>query len=256
MIDGLPPPKPGLWMPEKPAIVRPAEKRLIRPMSLMPVFSPVVGAAPAVTASFLDSATDSANQSSYSFTVTLANTTSGQIICVVGHIGSSSTQGSDISTLTIDGESGTEIFDTGTIDNSRIQIFRAPATASTSGTVSISFDSTEGACDVALYHVENLVQNTVRNSDTGTAVSGTLTVSALADGIVIAAAQTEPNNDGIGHSGGEHLPTADDASYDITYDITSDSNVDWTGITRRWNAQVQSGNFGSNQNVTAAIVLR
>lgn len=228
MMDGLPPPKPGLWMPEKPAIVRPAEQRLIRPMSLMPVFSPVVGAAAPVSVEFVEhTASSSGNTTNHVISVSFNSDEAGREIFVVILANNNSALSIDSVNSVGDDNSPSLLVQepAASNDDGVVGIARA-APSGTSGDVDVTISTSTKPVSVAIYKVlEAGTTETVR--DSGSPLD--LSINLEADGAYIGGATDRNGSSMDGDWGGS---------------LTQDYNVDIS--TEEWRSGAH-GEFASAQ---------
>lgn len=178
-------PPPTICLPPKPAIIRPAGKlsipvvRQAAGMGVQPIVPPLVRAA---TITFTDNTPDGADLTTYSFTTQSfgAATSSDHIVLVIG---SRAVGARTISSVTIDGQTGSQqAFVDFTVGggHSINAIYIADATGNATGTVSITFSAGMIRCGIGVYVVTGLHSSTASDTDTqtGNNPSGTLNIPA------------------------------------------------------------------------------
>lgn len=183
---------------------------------LMPMFSPAAGVA-AADVSYLTVVDSSANATTYNFTsVTLGTAASDRYIFVVCHFTSSSGASRSISSASIGGVSAAIAISASTDGLSTeigCGVFSAAVPTGTTGTISVTLDSTGGSCQIGVYRVTGLGSQTAvaTNSNSGTNPSTTVDVNA--GGFVLG---------GLIHS-------------------VSTQAVSWTGLTEQYDFEISDG---------------
>jgi hypothetical protein len=211
------PPPPKLWLPPKPAIVRAADAALVRAARHadlagrraafpMPAFVP---ASSKVTGGYRNTYSTGTAADPVEFTnVDIGPAAGNRYIVLTAHV-----TGTPVpSSITVGGVSMTAV-----ITQDRIAIWRSnsPVTSGTTATVSIDFSSTQNVL-IHVYALYGLDPTAVATSASA-ADPGVLNLNTVANGVVIAAAQS--------YSG----------TIDSWTGVTQDQNTEFGGSSR-WQA--------------------
>src|SRR5262245_21099897 len=177
---------PTLWLPPKPAIIRPADANLKR-ANFLPAWFPAGAAAAAAfpTIEFLDEAQDATNATVYTFASFPLGTAAAtrRIFVLVAWQGTGS-----LSSVTVAGVTASNHVQA-VPGNVNIAIVSAAVPSGTSGSVVVTVSSTSGRCGIAAWRVTDLRDATPTGTDASQSVtSDTLTVNAPARSIVICGA--------------------------------------------------------------------
>jgi hypothetical protein len=184
MIWDLP---PKIWLPSKPAIIRPAP---VQKANFLPGMFPgmlMVGASAATPMlAHTGSDDDSADQSSYSFLNVPFGTEAASRYMVVA-VGARINSGTvNPTAVTIAGNSASVIIQQSNGDN-YVGLWGVALPTGTTGTVQVDFDDLRDQCLISVYALYDLSSTTPNDTsdDINTALS--LDINTLADGVLIAA---------------------------------------------------------------------
>lgn len=182
-----------LWLPPKPAIIRPAVE--VKKANLLPGWFPggAVAGPAGPDLSFLSAAANAANQASYTFSSLSFGTAASNRLLIAAITGNTSGSIATLLSSTIGGVSATIHAQANTSANTRnghAAVVSALVTAGTSGDLVITWD-TAGAmldCEYALYRVTGLVSTTPTDTATDSGAAPSLLIDRANLGFIIAAA--------------------------------------------------------------------
>lgn len=213
-----------LWLPPKPAIIRPASDELRRDWrrakqaNLLPGWFPGAAFAPSgPDFSHIASTSDDSNQTTYTFaSQSFGAVASDRRIIVSIRASGTSTNNNSISTVTIGGVSATihaQANNNGNTRNGHAGVASAAVPTGTSGSIVIVYATDLGlllGCHISVYRATGLVSGTPFDTATSTDAS-TLLIDIPANGILISCAATVS---GSGHTWPSPLVEDADAASD------------------------------------------
>lgn len=178
-----------LWIPPKPAIIRPAQE--IKRASFLPgQFPPPVMAFAAPTLVYVTQATNSADQSSYTFSSTsLGAAKITRTIVLAVNVRETLLADAITATVTIAGVSAAQqSTSTSTVVGGRTSsfIFSAKVPSETTGNVVVTLNRTVSRCGIGVWAVYDLKSNTATASASSTSLGvQTLSVNVQPGGVVV-----------------------------------------------------------------------
>jgi len=194
---------PKIWMPQKPAIIRPAPAKLrcstagLVAMNFLPGWFPAgaVARADAAPAAAIITHTDddvaAANAATYNFTgLSFGAAEVGDYI--LANFTARAASARNVNSVTIDGQSATILINTTGVNNQSIFAL-AEAQGNASGTVSVAWSGTMVRCSCVVWRVQNL-QSTVPQDTIPMQASLSGNIDAVADGFIAAAGFTSANS--------------------------------------------------------------
>jgi hypothetical protein len=184
---------PKLWLPPKPAIVRPAREVWLPPVRLrldpafMPGITPVIaGGGAAKSISFIDTAILTTNLTTYSFTGLDFGAAQGDRY-IIG-VAVSGTAERSLSSATIGGVAARVVVSVsggGATDrNAGIIIANVPT--GTSGAIAVTWSSGCAHCAIGWWRATGLANEVEHHFGSSTADPGVATINTLAGGIAVA----------------------------------------------------------------------
>ena len=228
---------PPLWLPPKPAIVRadslnrhdrrqierrfgvklpPAQANL---PGIGGILAGLLGEAAAdATITYTDKGVDGADGTTYSFTGKSFGTASADRYIIVG-VGATSDFTNSISSLTIGGVTATQrVYRSGSLSGAyaNAAIFIAAVPTGTTGTVAVTWASTNYRCSIGVWATTGLTgAGAATDTDSGAADPTTVAMNCDAGGVMV----------GYGHS----------------YDAGADGSHTWTNLTENFDELVEGG---------------
>lgn len=181
------------------------------------------------TVSYISTSTNTVDQTTYTFTN--QNIGGPGLIVVAAHGDGGS--GGDISSCTIGGSAATPVILSNQAALS-VGLFSKRITSGTTATIVVTYGASVGRCGIYVFRIQGVFSDAVRDtaSNNGVAASLSVTVDALEDGVIVAAATndvdrrmtwsgvTESYDVGIeanvGTTGGVAETTSDDLGRTIT----------------------------------------
>lgn len=180
------PPKPKLWLPPKPAIIRPASK--------LDLAIPVLGTAGAISAKGLRGAGAApkvltykgeghgSSASSFTFSIDIGTASSDRYV-IVGVGGCQATQ--TISSLTINGVTATAIVTVNGAETSAIYIANVTSGSGAQNVV-VNWSGSQPVCGVGVWTLTGISSTSAYNTQSSTANPFTATLSTLSGGVSVA----------------------------------------------------------------------
>ncbi len=198
MFD-LPPEPPKLWLPPKPAIIRPATPDLIRRPSLARKLLRSSSAALDATVAFLQFAGSATDLTTYNFGTLGIGTPGGDRYIGMIVEGVMAAAARTASSVTVDGSSlafaGGAAGQSAASNLGRIEIWMgAVPSGNSTGNVTVVWSGAMNNCKIAMFECHNIQSATATAVDGDSALDNTaMTGSVLAGGIVLAGARNSPN---------------------------------------------------------------
>jgi hypothetical protein len=243
-LDLAPPP---IWLPPKPAIIRPAAEPV---RAFIPGLTvPFVAKVPPATVSYRATAGDAGNNSTYTFSsVDIGSAASNRYI--VAAVLNSSAGASNLTSATIAGVSATILkaaYGGGSSDIAATLI-GASVASGTTGTISVTFSTGQVRCAIGVWAVYGLQSTTPVATASSIVNPASFSIATQSGGIVIAAGNS-------GDSAGTASWTGVTERFDYATEFQSQSGGDYsaTGASLSIGLTWTSAPYG---NPTVAVSLR
>jgi hypothetical protein len=175
-IDLVPPP---IWLPPKPAIVRPADD--IRPprLAMLPGIMPVVQSGkPAVVVDYRNTYVNGTSTATPSFASCDIGTAASDRLVVVGAAGEGNS-GVTLSGVTIGGNAATQAA-AGAFSENNAGLFYLRVASGTTATIAVTFSSAKLRSGIVVYALYNVVSDTPYDTNTAGASATSVSVTSFA----------------------------------------------------------------------------
>lgn len=186
MIFDIPPDPPKLWLPPKPAIIRPAPDLVRRPL-LAHRLRRAAGntGVTAASVNFLHFQGNASNLTTYTFSGVAIGSGSHVVVVAANNDGTPRT----ISSMTVDGASASAVVSrTNSFSHMAMRI--AARGSNTTGDIVVTYTAGTGICQIAVFEVDGINSATAEATDNDVTDATAVTGAVSAGGIAIAAAVT------------------------------------------------------------------
>lgn len=260
------PSAPPVWLPPKPAIIRPAsdlnrhDRRAIErefgirvpPVKAMlpGMGAPVVRrTAPAITISNTANQVSGTDGSSFTFTsAAIGTAAANRIVVVVATVPNTNTNA--FSSITIGGNAATFLFN-GTVGGSRMAIAALLVASGTTATIVATFAGSMPRCGLSVYRLDNLQSLTPVDSNSSATGATGFSLRVYEGGAVLLAGARSNAATDRRHVAGSAAITADSGARSIA--MAADGTM--TGVTSNYDTNTEAASSATFTHI-AAVSLR